>query len=84
MPTWHYIAGFIVMIAAMGAILLMIYSSCMTVIHDAEEEAKQEAKHLATIIAERKYQEMLASTKYRVRFGLRVVDETKGDQVCSK
>ena len=79
MPTWHYIAGFAVMLAGMGAILLMIYSSCMTVIHDAEQEAKQEAKHLAKIIAERKYQEMLASTRYRVRFGLRVVDETKGE-----
>ena len=77
MPTWHYIAGFAVMFAGMGAILLMIYSSCMTVIHDAEKEAKQDAKHYATILAERKYQEMVATTQYRVRVGLRIVDETR-------
>ena len=72
------------MFAGMGAILLMIYSSCMTVIHDAEEEAKEKSEYQAEILAEQKYQEMLASTKYRVRFGLRIVDDTKGDKVCSK
>jgi hypothetical protein len=72
------------MLAGMSAIVLMIYSSCMTVIHDAEEEAKEEAEYQAEILAEQKYQEMVAATQYRVRFGLRVVDETKGDQVCSK
>lgn len=77
MPTWHYIAGFAVMFAGMGAILLMIYSSCMTVIKDAEDEARQDAKHYAKILAEQKYQEMLATTQYRVRFGLRIVDETR-------
>ena len=77
MPTWHYIAGFAVMFAGMGAILLMIYSSCMTVIKDAEDEAKQDAKHYAKILAERKYQEMLATTTFRVRTGLRIVDETR-------
>ncbi len=80
MPLWHYIAGYAVMLAAMFAIVLMIYSSCMTVIHDAEEEAKEEAEYQAEILAEQKYQEMLASTKYRVRFGLRVVDATQNHE----
>lgn len=84
MPLWQYVAGYAVMVAGMLAIVLMIYSSCMTVIKDAEDEAKQDAKHYAKILAEQKYQEMLASTKYRVRFGLRIVDDTKGDKVCSK
>lgn len=80
MPLWHYVAGYAVMLAAMFAIVLMIYSSCMTVIHDAEEEAKEEAEYQAEILAEQKYQEMLASTKYRVRFGLRVVDATQNHE----
>lgn len=79
MQLWQYVAGYAVMVAGMLAIVLMIYSSCMTVIKDAEDEAKQDAKHYAKILAEQKYQEMLASTRYRVRFGLRVVDETKGE-----
>lgn len=66
------------------SIVLMIYVSCKIVIDDAEKEAKQEAKHYATILAERKYQEMVATTQYRVRVGLRIVDDTKGDKVCSK
>ena len=41
MPLWHYIAGYAVMLAAMFAIVLMIYASCKTVIDDAEKEAKQ-------------------------------------------
>lgn len=84
MPLWHYIAGYAVMLAAMLAIVLMIYVSCKIVIDDAEKEAKQEAKHYAAILAERKYQEMVATTQYRVRVGLRIVDDTKGDKVCSK
>ncbi len=84
MPLWQYVAGYAVMLAAMFAIVLMIYRSCMTVIKDAEDEAKQDAKHYAKILAEQKYQEMLATTKYRVRTGLRIVDEMKGDRKCSK
>ena len=84
MPLWHYIAGYAMMLAAMFAIVLMIYASCKTVIDDAEKEAKQDAKHYATILAERKYQEMVATTQYRVRVGLRIVDDTKGDKECSK
>lgn len=72
------------MLAAMFAIVLMIYASCKTVIDDAEKEAKQDAKHYVTILAERKYQEMVATTQYRVRVALRIVDDTKGDKVCSK
>ena len=72
------------MVAGMLAIVLMIYSSCMTVIKDAEDEARQGAKHYAKILAEQKYQEMLATTQYRVRVGLRIVDEMKGDRECSK
>lgn len=80
MPLWHYIAGYAVMLAAILAIVLMIYVSCKIVIDDAEKEAKQDAKHYAAILAERKYQEMLASTKYRVRFSLRVVDATQNHE----
>lgn len=79
MPLWHYIAGYAVMLAAMFAIVLMIYASCKTVIDDAEKEAKQDAKHYATILAERKYQEMLATTKYRMWIGIRIVDEMRKD-----
>lgn len=77
MPGWHYIAGCAVLIAAIAAIVLLIYASCKIVIDDAEKEAKQDAKHYATILAERKYQEMVATTQYRVRVGLRIVDETR-------
>lgn len=77
MPGWHYIAGYAVLIAAIAAIVLLIYASCKIVIDDAEKEAKQDAKHYATILAERKYQEMIATTQYRVRVGLRIVDETR-------
>lgn len=84
MPLWQYVAGYAVMVAGMLAIVLMIYSSCMTVIKDAEDEARQDAKHYAKILAEQKYQEMLARTQYRVRTGLRIVDEMKGDRECSK
>ena len=79
MPLWQYVAGYAVMIAGMLAIVLMIYSSCMTVIKDAEDEAKQDAKHYAKILAEQKYQEMLATTTFRVRTGLRIVDEMRKD-----
>lgn len=75
MPLWHYIAGYAVMIAGMFAILLMIYASCKTVIDDAEKEAKEDAKHYAKILAEQKYQEMLATTQFRVHTALRIVDE---------
>lgn len=84
MPSWQYVCGILVTLVCIGAIVLMIYASCKTVIDDAEKEAKQDAKHYATILAERKYQEMVATTQYRVRVGLRIVDDTKGDKVCSK
>ena len=84
MPLWHYIAGYAVMLAVMFAIVLMIYVSCKAVIDDAAKEAKRDTKHYATILAERKYQEMVATTQYRVRVGLRIVDDTKGDKVCLK
>ena len=77
MPLWQYVAGYAVMLAAMFAIVLMIYASCKTVIDDCEKEAKQDAKHYATILAERKYQEMVATTQYRVHTGLRIVEETR-------
>lgn len=77
MPLWHYIAGYAVMLAAMFAIVLMIYASCKIVIDDAEKEARLLAKHEAQFLAERKYQEMVATTQYRVRVGLRIVDETR-------
>lgn len=79
MTLWHYIAGYILLIAALGAILLMIVSSIKLVIDDAVREAQQEAKLEARILAERKYQEMIATTRYRVRIGLRIVDETSTD-----
>ena len=79
MPIWQFITGIVVLIAAWAAIILMIYAGCMTVIDDCEKEAKVNAKHEAQFIAERKYQEMLATTKYRVRTGLRIVDEMKGE-----
>ena len=77
MPVWHYITGYVLMIAAMGIIVLMIYASCKTVIADAEKEAKEDAEHLAKVLAERKYQEMLRRTTFRVRTGMRIVDETR-------
>lgn len=76
-PLWRYIAGYAVILAAMFAIVLMIYASCKTVIDDAEKEARQDSKHYATILAERKYQEMVTTTQYRVRVVLRIVDETR-------
>lgn len=79
MPVWQYAAGYAVMLAAMFAIVLMIYASCKTVIDDAEKEARQHAKHEAQFLAERKYQEMLATTTFRVRMGLRIVDEMGKD-----
>lgn len=77
MPLWQYVAGYAVMIAAMFAIVLMIYASCKTVIDDCEKEVKANAKHYAKVLAEQKYQEMVATTQYRVRVGLRIVDETR-------
>lgn len=77
MPDWQYVCGILVTLVCIGAIVLMIYSSCMTVIHDAEEEAKEEAEYQAETLAEQKYQEMVATTQYRVRVGLRIVDETR-------
>ncbi|MBQ8921027.1 MAG: hypothetical protein IJ060_02575 [Oscillospiraceae bacterium] len=79
MPVWQYAAGYAVMLAAIFAIVLMIYASCKTVIDDAEKEAKREAKHYAKILAEHKYQEMLATTTFRVCMGLRIVDEMGKD-----
>lgn len=79
MPLWQYVAGYAVMLAAMFAIVLMIYASCKTVIDDCEKEAKVNARHEAQFIAERKYQEMLATTTFRVRTGLRIVDEMRKD-----
>ena len=80
MPGWQYVCGTLVVFVGIGAIVLMIYSSCMTVIHDAEAEAKEDAKHLAKILAEQEYQKMLATTQYRVRVGLRVVDDTEQER----
>ncbi len=77
MSGWQYVCGILVVFVGIGAIVLMIYSSCMTVIHDAEAEAKEEAEYQAEILAEQKYQEMAATTQYRVRVGLRIVDETR-------
>lgn len=79
MPLWQYVAGYAVMLAAMFAIVLMIYASCKTVIDDCEKEAKQEAKHYAKVLAEHKFQEMLATTKYRMWIGIRIVDEMRKD-----
>ena len=79
MPLWQYVSGYAVMLAAMFAIVLMIYASCKTVIDDCEKEVKANAKHYAKVLAEHEYQKMLATTTFRVRTGLRIVDEMRKD-----
>ena len=75
MPTWQFILGKVMQLAAYAVIVLMIYRAYKDTVRDIEQEAKQEAKEEAQRIAERRYRRMVAETQYRVRFGMQIVDE---------
>lgn len=76
MPLWQYICGYITVIAACGSIMLMLFSSFKMVLDNAIKQARQEAEHRARILAERRYQQMLANTQIRVRQQLRIVNDS--------
>ena len=75
LTTLETAAGWILLFVLFIAILAMLAVSYKLVAESAIKEAKQEAEHKAQILAERKYQRMLATTRYRVRIGMRIVDE---------
>lgn len=86
MPTWQFILGKVMQLAAYAAIVLMIYRSYKDTVADIENEsrreiahirheAKREAKEEAQRIAEKLYCKKLAETQYRVHTALRIVDE---------
>ena len=78
MPTWQFILGKALQIAAYAVIILLIYRAYKDTMQDIEQEAKQEAKEEAQRIAEKLYREKIAETQYRVHTALRIVDEQGG------
>lgn len=75
MPVWHYIAGCAVLIAAIAAIVLMIYMGCAAAVEEAAKEARADAHREARRLAEREFRQMVQNTEYRVHFTVRIVDE---------
>lgn len=66
MPLSHIVIGIIVMLLAFSVMLLMVIKSINTII---EDEAQKQAEELA--------EQMIESAQYRVRFGVRFVNETR-------
>lgn len=69
----------VILMLGLLAIVLMIACGFSVVAEEAIKEARREAEHRAQVLAERKYRRMLENTEYRVRVGMRIVDEMEGE-----
>lgn len=70
------IFGLILLALGFLAILSMLAISYKMVADDAIREERRKARIRARIMAERKYQHMLATTQFRVRQQLRISNES--------
>ena len=86
MPTWQFVLGIILWLAACAVIALMMYKAYTDTVTDIQKESDQEIAQIrrearietdrkAQRIAERRYRRMVAETQYRVHTALRIVDE---------
>lgn len=71
----RYICGVAVMLGSLALILYMILTSAKFVVSEAIEEERQKAQEQAQELAERKYKDYVDNTQYRVRFGMKIIDE---------
>ena len=74
------IIGFAVILMALLAIGIMIYSGCMVAIRSAQNEAKRTVEIRAKRLADRMYRDRLANTVIRVSQKMVVVEDDLGGQ----
>lgn len=80
MPVWEYAAGYVLLMLALGAIVLMIYMGCDVAVKESVKELREDAERQAEILAEHKFREMLKSTTFRVHIRTRIIDEMHRDK----
>lgn len=71
-----YTIGILILAASMAVIVWMLAVSYKLIAESAIEEAREEAKKDARLMAQWKYQQMLKSTKVRIKQTMRITNDT--------